>query len=500
VTGIPNTSNEAALESLCDQHANAVIVQAQGTLLPDGTYSFQYLSTDLTGVPTALPPLVLLKAHHVNSLLPLQSVPDTGLSLMCLTGPVEIYAGSTFVFQPKAPRSLDPAPNLPNGGAPLTQAQAQALCAANGPLAQAIAYILANYGPTYTVYTGGKVDYQIALTLHYGVKALQIAGLPLTTIMPLYERLRQRMAGRPPFYQYETQYGGIIAAGDDYGNHSDYNDHIVQYGYDVMSFSILKVFEDANFPQSQGLLGQTIPLTGYGALTYAQMVDLIAADMGELSRTNPYLPVMRNLDVYIGHSWLSGLGEKNTESQSEVVLGSWATAYWLSVSGAPQDQLGTALTRFALETESLNTYNYIGTPANSVFNTIAPAFTSSHNVVSITWGNGKLGDETYWGLNWDRIFACEFMPASANTMDTMLDNVPVFAQNGADYILANWSNFDTGNTIQSVLIPIVSKVYGATQGAALIANVAAENNFFDNGTNAFILSYINYYADNQLHQ
>ena len=99
---------------------------------------------------------------------------------------------------------------------------------------------------------------------------------------------------------------------------------------------------------------------------------------------------------------------------------------------------------------------------------------------------------------WDRIFACEFMPASANLMDAMLDFAPSFTQRGADYILANWSNYDLGNSIQSVLVPVVSKMYGTAQGTALIDDIVLKNKF-DSGTNNFILRYINFYGENQRH-
>lgn len=498
VAAIPNNAQAASFESLCDAHAQAVIVKGQATLLPNGTYSFQYLCEDLQKQPTAIQPLVLLKAHHAKSLCCMRSLRDTGISLFAITGPVKIFKGSTYIFQPKTPRSIEPAPNLPNGGAPLTRDQSLLLTTSGGPLDQEIARILNKYKSSTTVYEGGKVDYQIALTLDYGTKAIEIAGMPIDRMMPLYQRLRTILSNKLYLYLYDTLYSGIVAKTNDYGNYSDYNDHIVQYGYDLLSFAILKAFEDRYLPTDQRLMNKQVSLAGYETFTYNDMADFLASDMGELSRHNNVFPVMRNLDTYIGHSWLSGLGSKNTESQSEAVIGAWSVAYWLKVRGAPADQLGTALTRFALETESLNTYNHIGDAATSVFNPIAPVYVAYHPVVSITWGNGKLGAETYWGLQWDRIFACEFMPASANGMDTMLDFHPTFAKRGADYVLANWADFDTGNAIQSTLIPIVSKTYGAAQSMTLIDDVASRN-FFDSGTNAFILRYTAYYADNQLH-
>lgn len=498
VACIPNDANTAQLEALCDKYGTHLIIKGQGTILPDGTYAFQYLCTDLTGQRNSEMPLILLKTHHVKTLLPTNTWRDTGFSLLCVTGPVYIYEGNTFLFEPKQPRTAEAAPNLPSGNPPLTVDQANALCQTNGPLSDAIGTILNNYISSTSIYLGGKIDYQIGLTLHYGTKALEIAGQNvLSYMLPLYQRLATVLSNKINLYAYDSNYGSVIAnLTYDYGNHQRLCDHIVQYGFDIASFAFLKQFEDKYLPANQRMMSRPVSMPGYTQYTYQQFVDLLVADIGESSYQNPHFPVCRNLDIYIGHSWLSGLEMKNAESQSENVFGAWAVAYWLKTRGASTDQSQVALTRFALDNESLTTYNHIDDPVKSPLYPIGSSFTGSHNVVSITWGNRKLGDETYWGLNWDRILSCELMPASAGMMDTILDPNPIFTQRTADYILANWSNFDTTNNTQSVLIHVVAKAYGSQTTFPLIADVANRNQF-DIGTNAFLLKFISYYADNQ---
>ena len=77
----------------------------------------------------------------------------------------------------------------------------------------------------------------------------------------------------------------------------------------------------------------------------------------------------------------------------------------------------------------------------------------------------------------------------------------------ANYVSKNWDTFDTGNTIQSVLIPLVARSATDTPCPPLglpgsisnmIQDVKDGKTHFDVGTNEFIITVISMYAQNLL--
>ena len=132
----------------------------------------------------------------------------------------------------------------------------------------------------------------------------------------------------------------------------------------------------------------------------------------------------------------------------------------------------------------------------------------------MVWQN-KVTAETYWGLNWNRILACVFMPAAPNLMDNYLGKAgttsPIVSEKYVDaiasYVLENWQTYDTTNGIQSVLVPLVAR--SAIDSPAgplglpnsvqtLINDIKSGKAAFDVGTNELILSVIATYAQNAL--
>ncbi len=501
-----NDPNFGKNASILDAHANAVIVNAQGTLLPNNQYQFSYICKDLKNNATANQPLVLMKQHQVSD-LPGQK--PTGLSFITLTGEMDAYEGSTYVFDvppPSKNQDPDPLPKLPNGQDALTLEQAQALVndtTSPHGLTQAL-------NKASTIQSGAslynKAIYQQGLTLAYAQKVLEIAypngNIPqkyLDAMQKVYSSLKTNMAVIAKNLQRDTDYGTIVSKSDDFGDHSTYNDHIVQYDYPLYALTCMKQYSD-KYASTDTFFKNPIPGMRCSG---SQLGDQLASDIGQTG-TGGENPLNRNFDVYNSMSWLSGTSApgdgKNTESESEAVFGSMSIAAWLKTTQPNSTQAQVAQTRWSMEAQGLQTYFHID--SNSVYNKVSPQFVKDKTtenlppVVSMLW-DGKVTSDTYWGLEWDRQLACEFMPAGANTMDAYLNNAPpAYQKQVADYIVKNWDNFDTSNNIQSVLIAAVAKVY-PEQAAKFIQDVENRGKM-DDGTNGFILTVIRYYAQNEL--
>ena len=107
------------------------------------------------------------------------------------------------------------------------------------------------------------------------------------------------------------------------------------------------------------------------------------------------------------------------------------------------------------------------------------------------------------------------MPASANLLDNFLgkanDPNPIVSESYVkaigNYVMENWDTYDTGNTIQSVLIPLAARSatdaptspLGLPQSIAnMIKDVHEGKTHYDVGTNEFIITVISMYAQNLL--
>ena len=487
VASLLKDTNLKTNEATLDCHSNVVITHAQGDLLIDNTYSFTYATQDLLGAESTTQPLIFLKQHHRDDLQADSVNQKTTLTFTTLTGTMQAYAGSLFTFKLTPPRaSTNP---LPSPG--ITPAQAEVLI--NGKVLQEALDSTSNMHPGAIVYNKGI--FQQALTLDYAAKVLKSAGHSqdsiASTLSPLYAALQNAMDQVWSIIQRDKDWGTTVSKNDDYGQHSNLNDHIVQYGYPLYALTLLKTYEDI-YVTGDKYLDKNSSIPGY---TNKDLGDVLASDIGETGES--VNPLHRNLDLYEGHSWLSGIGKalgagNNTESESEALLGSMSVLAWLEATQNGSDQEKIAQTRWSLESKSFHTY-YQNTE-NSPYNDVSTEFVKNHPVVSLIW-QGKICDETWWGNDWDRIIACENMPASANLMDNYLDTTPAYIKRLADYVISNWDNFDDKNTIQSVLIAVVAKTDPAT--ADKFIDFVKQKNYFDPGTNEFILRVISSYAENQ---
>ncbi|KAF9982874.1 hypothetical protein BGZ75_005654 [Mortierella antarctica] len=125
---------------------------------------------------------------------------------------------------------------------------------------------------------------------------------------------------------YDTTWKGLITsqAGPDadFGN-GWYNDHHYHYGYFVHTAAIIRHLD---------------PTWNSDALS--SFVQSLIRDVANPSSEDPYFPVFRYYDWFMGHSWSQGLFSsadgKNEESTSEDVNFYYAMSLWASVSSEPK--------------------------------------------------------------------------------------------------------------------------------------------------------------------
>ncbi|KAF9950439.1 hypothetical protein BGZ72_007896, partial [Mortierella alpina] len=125
---------------------------------------------------------------------------------------------------------------------------------------------------------------------------------------------------------YDTTWKGLITsqAGPDadFGN-GWYNDHHYHYGYFVHTAAILRHLDPT-----------------WNAEALSSFVQCLIRDVSNPSSEDPYFPVFRYFDWFMGHSWSQGLfasaDGKNEESTSEDVNFYYAMSLWAGVSSEPK--------------------------------------------------------------------------------------------------------------------------------------------------------------------
>lgn len=530
------TSQLTAVQPLLDQYANAVVVKADGTFSTNTTepydYELSYSTVDLAGGTATPEPLVLLMHHHLNKAELVSGQKPTYLFLATLKGSLTAFGGSSFQFKfPAKYDSLTVNP-LPSPG--ITQAQAEMLISKE-VLDKGIADAIKAPAPPISI-PYNKFVYQKALTLAYAQEVIKTSGQPNKWEAQL-EQLRQSLiqgldniwSGTAPFQEtlngkkvfvpsgihLDRNWGTMVFFPDSYGSAQDLNDHIVQYGYIIYSLVLLDQYEKAVGITTR-YLDQTSKAPPY---TNRDLGTLLAADLGQSGGDN--FINHRNLDFYEGHSWLSGLENsldgQNTESESEALLGSMSVLAWLENEEASDELQCIARNRWMLETTAYESYWQVD-PQTSPYIQVCPDYVCSHLTASIVWQH-KIDSSTYWGLEWDRLVGAIFMPTSANLLDNFLGDPsatdPIvtnyYGEAIAKLINSNWSNDDTSNPIQSVLVSLVAHsaqdpgippigLPGSIQHKLDDLNAWRTPTFnpFDPGTNEFLLSVIGMYAQNKL--
>ena len=169
-------------------------------------------------------------------------------------------------------------------------------------------------------YFGGKYLQRLAMLVSIADQ-LGEDDLRDEVLSDLKDELEQWFtAGRtaPKSFQYDSDLQSIVGTVASFGSDNQLNDHHFHYGYFMTAAAMLSKY-DKEFLQ-----------------TYRQQVDLLAADVANY-RTDEALPLRRNFDPYVSHSWASGIAPfndgNNQESTSEAFNAWSGAALWGRVSG-----------------------------------------------------------------------------------------------------------------------------------------------------------------------
>eukprot|EP01126_Amoeba_proteus_P063743 TRINITY_DN8816_c0_g1_i5.p1 TRINITY_DN8816_c0_g1~~TRINITY_DN8816_c0_g1_i5.p1 ORF type:complete len:571 (+),score=87.66 TRINITY_DN8816_c0_g1_i5:494-2206(+) len=193
-------------------------------------------------------------------------------------------------------------------------------------------------------------------------------------------------------FLYDVTWGGTISAGGwlnathDYGN-GIYNDHHFHYGYYIYASSVVMKY---------------IPTWEWSS----RVLDLIR-DIANPSTSDPYFPVTRHKDWYLGHSWAQGLDStqdgKNQESTSEAVNAYYAISLYGKVTN---NNYLTNIGKLLLATEIRSAQKYWQT---TVFSTIYPRIFAQNGIVGIMWSD-KADYATFFGNKPEFIHCIQMVP------------------------------------------------------------------------------------------
>ena len=312
-------------ESLYDVNAGTYVTAMTlfgNTSGSTGTYGFNFTAT---GNPNSV--LHFALPHHQASFNPATQNNATGLYLKSTTmGMMRAYTGSSWTMTETLPSDI----LFLSPGLSATSYSANAISAINAAAQSDI-----TQNPTAQANTGGS-----GMSQYFAGKALAKYAeicLVCNDILQNSSLTQQGIAQLTAAFQifqsntqdvplcYDNTWKGLIStagfsnSGADFGN-TYYNDHHFHYGYFVYAAALLAHIDPS-------------------WLTPANIdyVNALVRDVANPSPQDPYFPVYRSFDWFVGHSWSKGLyfsaDGKDEESSSEDYNFAYGMKLWGSVIG-----------------------------------------------------------------------------------------------------------------------------------------------------------------------
>jgi endoglucanase Acf2 len=225
------------------------------------------------------------------------------------------------------------------------------------------------------------------------------------------------------YFHYDKALGAVASYPDEFFTVEQINDHHFTYGYWIRVVAELALRDPAWAAQDK----------------WGGMIDLLVADIATAQRGRADFPFLRNVDLYEGHSWASGVGlgtfGNNQESSSEAI-NAWAgLILWGEVTGNRElRDLGVFL--YTTEIEAINHYWF------DIHGQVLPP--EYKNVeVSMVFG-GKYAHNTWWTDEPRQIKGINFLPIT--TASTYLGRDPKFVQRNLDALkpeMATYAQYGT---------------------------------------------------------
>ncbi|KAH9884083.1 glycoside hydrolase family 81 protein [Xylariomycetidae sp. FL2044] len=254
-----------------------------------------------------------------------------------------------------------------------------------------------------SMYFGGKALAKFAglcFTVNDLLKNPKLAQSGLTNLKQAFTRFSSNKQQFPLYY--ETAWGGLVSSasyltgnnGADFGN-TYYNDHHFHYGYFIYAAAVIGYLDPTWLTKEN-----------------VDYVNTMVRDVANPSADDKYFPVMRNFDMYHGHSWAHGLYEtldgKDQESSSEDSMHAYAIKMWgKTIKDVSMEARGNLM--LAIIARSLNSY-YLYTADN----TVQPPEFIGNRVAGILFEN-KCDHTTYFGANTEYVQGIHMLPLLPST-------------------------------------------------------------------------------------
>ncbi|KAK6197925.1 uncharacterized protein RJT21DRAFT_109563 [Scheffersomyces amazonensis] len=427
---ITSNSVDGAVFQLCvgqDDHfdlsAGCYPTGSSITASVNGSTCIYQLNYSVSGTSNNGTTLIFAAPHHVAAFT--SSTAATATSLTALSTTLGLMTGcltNTLQMQETIPTNMGwgPYTTISGNSANYTANAISSITNAANSEVNDDVVSMANVD---SMYTSGKILLKYALVLYTTHFILENSSLT-NTLLPKLKSAIEIFTNNTQIYPlfYDTNFKGIVssATGDaDYGN-GHYNDHHFHWGYHIHACAIVsKVDKD---------------LGGNWLTSIEDCVNTLVRDVANPTLDDPYFPMSRSFDYFVGHSWAKGLyasaDGKDEESSSEDVNHAYAVKCWGNIIGdSNMENRGNLM--LALLRRSLNSYFLYEDN-----NTIEPSNYIGNKVSGILFEN-KCDYTTYFGTLVQYIHGIHMLPIMGASS---FIRGPTFVQQEWDEILASIIN------------------------------------------------------------
>lgn len=219
--------------------------------------------------------------------------------------------------------------------------------------------------------------------------------------------------GAPPLlYCYFNSWGTMVGTPYAFGT-QELNDHNFHHGYFIYSSALLSMFD----PQF---------IADYGG-----MVEHLIRDANSPNRADPMYAFLNCLDIYEGHSWVSGYGRfddgNNIESSSEA-MNFWAGVYLWGLITHNNTYRDLGIFGYCLENSAIDEYWFDKEKSN-----FHPSYSAQNLMTCLVWG-GKYDKSTWFSPQSEAIHGIQWLPV--NPASVYLNYQPSYAQAHYDEMVA----------------------------------------------------------------
>ncbi|MCY3414539.1 MAG: discoidin domain-containing protein [Candidatus Heimdallarchaeota archaeon] len=243
--------------------------------------------------------------------------------------------------------------------------------------------------PVTDTYWGGKEVGRLAQLLPIAEQMGNSIAVEMILSSLKSELQKWLTAGGNEEFYYDKTWGTLIGYPASFGSDTDLNDHHFHYGYWIQAAAAIAIRDKVWAAEEN----------------WGGMINLLIRDIAASSREDKMFPILRNYDIYEGHSWASGTAQydagNNQESSSESI-NAWASLIlWGEATGNTTIR-DTGIYLYTTEVQAINNY---------YFDLYDDVFTDSYeySCASLVFG-GKYEHATWFSPNAHMIHGIIMLP------------------------------------------------------------------------------------------